>query len=288
MPRVYHGVARAKKEAFAMAFTTSDGGEIWYEAQGDGPALILTGGFGLLDQQYSLVTPLLAKRFRVLNWNWRGAGKSDRVLSEPYSVEAWTRDLQAVATAAGVDQAYLWGTSSGSLVYIHFAARNLDLVRALILYPSFRTTLEGRKRYRLYLQLFDQFGWDALAAIFSFVGLSEERLRSPEGIAFQAWERDTFINNLNPESIEPVFSALSCADLSADLPRLKGMPVLLVGGSSGRVGMKSPAVQESIDILRDMIGSVEIKLIEGTGGTYCMLEKPEETVAVVAEFLDTL
>ena len=213
-----------------MAFATSDGGEIWYEAQGEGPALILTGGFGLLDQQYSLVTPLLAKRFRVINWNWRGAGKSTRVLSEPYSVEAWTRDLHAVATAAEIDQAYMWGTSSGSLVSIHFAAHRLDLVKALILYPSFRTTREGRRRYSLYLQLFDEFGWDALATIFSFVGLSEERLSSPDGIAFQAWERDVFIKNLTPESVEVVFRALSCADLSADLVRLKGTPVLLVGG----------------------------------------------------------
>ena len=54
------------------------------------------------------------------------------------------------------------------------------------------------------------------------------------------------------------------------------------------MGMTSVSVKENIETVRDIVGSGEVRLIEGTGGTYCMLEEPEKTVAVIAEFLDAL
>src|SRR4029077_6942867 len=129
--------AQTRKAGRRGAFTRCDGAEIWYETSGDGMAVILTGGFGLLDQQYAYVTEELSKQFRVVNWNWRGAGKSTRTLTGPYSIDVWTRDLEAVVLAADVKDGCLWGTSSGPLVTVHFAANNAERVRGLVLYPSY-------------------------------------------------------------------------------------------------------------------------------------------------------
>lgn len=68
-----------------MSQTASDGYTIWYDLQGRGDHLILTGGFGPLQDQFDRVSPLLAGRFSVLNWSWRGAGRSDRALPAPPS-----------------------------------------------------------------------------------------------------------------------------------------------------------------------------------------------------------
>ncbi|MGI9659744.1 MAG: alpha/beta fold hydrolase, partial [Gaiellaceae bacterium] len=109
-----------------MSETTSEGYSLWYGTQGDGDPVVLTGGFGLVHDQFEQVTPLLANDHRVINWAWRGAGRSDRALGASPSIDAWTRDLEAVLDSAGVERAVLWGTSTGALVSLHFAARHPD------------------------------------------------------------------------------------------------------------------------------------------------------------------
>ena len=102
---------------------------IWYDVQGNGDALILTGGFGLVHDQFERVTPLLVDEHCVLNWNWRAVGRSDRGLGSAPSIDAWTQDLEAVLDASNIDTATLWGTSTGALVSLHFAARHPERVR---------------------------------------------------------------------------------------------------------------------------------------------------------------
>jgi hypothetical protein len=46
-----------------MATATSGRVELWYDIQGEGEPLVLTGGFGILHEQFHLVTPILAKHF---------------------------------------------------------------------------------------------------------------------------------------------------------------------------------------------------------------------------------
>jgi pimeloyl-ACP methyl ester carboxylesterase len=173
-----------------MRTTTTDRVDLWYDIQGTGDPLVLTGGFGILHEQFHLVIPVLSRHFRVVNWNWRGAGHFDRVQTRDYSVEVWTEDLRTILDAAGLDRVFLWATSTGSLVGIHFAARYPEQVRALITYPYFKTEPELRRVYQCYQHIFDVFGWEGITRILSWIGSPAERLHSPEGIAFARWERE--------------------------------------------------------------------------------------------------
>ena len=59
--------------------TVSDRGvELWYQESGSGRPLVVSGGFGLLHNQFDFIRDELASHFRVIDWNYRGAGQSDR------------------------------------------------------------------------------------------------------------------------------------------------------------------------------------------------------------------
>jgi len=59
--------------------TVSDGSvDLWYEIRGRGPVVVLTGGFGLLHDQFHAVVDALAETHTVVNWHYRGSGRSTR------------------------------------------------------------------------------------------------------------------------------------------------------------------------------------------------------------------
>jgi len=271
-----------------MLTTTADRVELWYDLQGAGDPLVLTGGFGILHEQFHRVTPLLAQRFTVLNWNWRGAGHSDRAQARDYSIELWTEDLRAVLDAAGIERAFLWATSTGSLIGIHFAARYPERVRALITYPYFKTEPELRRVYQCYQHIFDVFGWDGITRILSWIGSPEERLNSAEGIAFARWERECLERSLSPSAFNKMCQAYEDVDLTADLGRLGTVPVMLLAGTDGPLGLRAPLVQRLSEQFHAAVPHAHTQLIGGAGGTYCMLEKPEETAQAVITYLQGL
>jgi len=270
-----------------MSYVTNEGHELWFEATGSGSPILLSGGFGLVDSQFERVTPLLAEHFRVINWNWRGVGRSDRALAAPPSIDAWTRDLEAVLDAADVETAALWGTSTGALVSLHFAARHADRVRALVTYPSYKTDVAMRRAYMLFAEVAETFGFDAVTRLVSWVGLPPEKLDTPEGLAFARWERDALEKNLSIEAWQPVCRAIAETDLTSDLERIaeSDMPVLLLGGDAGPVGLDSPPIRAQLKTFLERLPNAATHVVPGTGGTYCVLEDAAACASAVRSFL---
>lgn len=270
-----------------MAETKCDNYTLWYETQGAGETIVLTGGFGLVHDQFERVTPLLTDDFRVVNWNWRGVGRSERSLAGPPSVDAWTRDLEAVLDDAGVERATLWGTSTGALVSLRFAAQNPDRVRSLVTYPSFKTDVAARRAYMLFAEVVEVFGFDAVTRLVSWVGLPPQKLETEEGLAFARWEREALERNLALEAWTPVCRAIAETDLTADLDRVAaaGTPTLLLGGDAGPVGLDAPLIRAQLDAFRERVPTAETHVVTGTGGTYCVLEDAAACVGAVRTFL---
>ena len=96
--------------------------EIWYEAFGDGPPLVLVYGIGGNSRRWWRDFPgLLAERFRVITLDNRGTGHSAQP-REPWTMADMVEDIRAVADAEGLDALHLLGCSLGSLVARHFGA----------------------------------------------------------------------------------------------------------------------------------------------------------------------
>lgn len=120
---------------------TADGIDIAYVAFGEGPDLLVAPGFvSHLDHIWDLA-PFqqligFSKRFRVIVFDKRGTGLSDRALGFG-SIEDRTEDIRAVLDAVGSEQAVLYGISEGGPMASYFAASHPQRVRALVLFATF-------------------------------------------------------------------------------------------------------------------------------------------------------
>jgi proline iminopeptidase len=107
-----------------------DGGGLWVTEMGSGAPLILChGGPGLWDM-FGDLAPALAAKVRVIRWDQRGCGRSER--RGPYSLARSVADLEAVRRHLSVDQAAVLGHSWGAQLALRYALDHPGRVSDLI------------------------------------------------------------------------------------------------------------------------------------------------------------
>ncbi|MBL8376261.1 MAG: alpha/beta fold hydrolase [Burkholderiales bacterium] len=122
--------------------TTSDGVKLAMRSVGRGPLIVKAANWlGNLQADAQLPSTRhwvdhLARTHQLLWYDARGCGLSDREVDD-ISLDAWVRDLEAVADASGQDRFVLLGISQGAAIAIRYAARHPERVRALVLYAGF-------------------------------------------------------------------------------------------------------------------------------------------------------
>jgi 3-oxoadipate enol-lactonase len=115
-----------------MPTAHSNGAELYYEVHGEGEPLLLHPGFGCTVEIYWANTPELARHFRVIVLDPRGAGRSS--IGDPTATpKTFADDAAAVLDAEGVDAAHVFGTSFGGMMVQHLALEHPSRVRSLVL-----------------------------------------------------------------------------------------------------------------------------------------------------------
>jgi pimeloyl-ACP methyl ester carboxylesterase len=114
---------------------SNDGTVIAYERSGSGPALILVSA-ALADRSANRrLARYLSDRFTVINYDRRGRGTSGN--TDPYTTDNEVDDIDALVNASG-GSAFLFGSSSGSVLALDAAARLGPKVRKLYMFePPF-------------------------------------------------------------------------------------------------------------------------------------------------------
>lgn len=99
-----------------------DGTELHVEFYGreDAEPLVLTHGWGLDNNEWNYLKRDLSERFRLIVWDERGLGRSQRPPNRDFSIEAFARDLEVVLSLAGGRPAYLLGHSIGGMTILTF------------------------------------------------------------------------------------------------------------------------------------------------------------------------
>jgi proline iminopeptidase len=107
-----------------------DGCRLWTTDVGHGEPLILChGGPGLWDM-FGDLAETLAARMRVIRWDQRGCGRSER--RGPYSLARTVRDLDAVRQHFGLERVAVLGHSWGATLALRYALDHPDRVSKLI------------------------------------------------------------------------------------------------------------------------------------------------------------
>jgi pimeloyl-ACP methyl ester carboxylesterase len=105
---------------------------IRWEERGDGAPLLLIQGLGYGRWSWDPVVPALAERYRVLWFDNRGIGDSDKP-EGPYTAAGMAVDALQVLDEAGVERAHVLGASLGGMIAQEIAAGSPERVDRLVL-----------------------------------------------------------------------------------------------------------------------------------------------------------
>jgi 3-oxoadipate enol-lactonase len=242
----------------------------------DRPVLVLINGL-LTDQaSWKAHLPTLTERYRVLTWDCRGQGDSDKPEEGPYTPADHADDLARLLDELGVDRVALLGVSSGGCVALEFATRWPERVTAAIVanaYGAADTALQVKLRSWL-------MGMEAGGGPLRF------DVATPWvwGSSFLNKRYEALLPFREQGSTLPVYAVrhlISGAMQHDVLDRLERVtaPVLLLTGAEDLLtpGWYSKAIAERLR-------SARIQMLEQVG--HCMfLEDPERFTAAAIRFL---
>ena len=112
----------------------TDGTRIHYEVTGKSGAtpVLMIQGLGASKNAWNLQRIAMATRFRIISFDNRGAGRSDKP-TEPFTLEQMADDAIAVLDAAGIETAHVVGASMGGVISQIVAVKYPHRVRSLTL-----------------------------------------------------------------------------------------------------------------------------------------------------------
>ena len=132
-----------------IGWTEASGVAIRYSIAGppDAPAVVLLHELGGSLDSWREVTTLLERSLRVLAYDQRGCGESEKVRT-PFTFADHVRDLTALlATSSLHPPVHLAGVASGAALAVTLAAERPDLVRSAVLCAPALSVEPDRREY---------------------------------------------------------------------------------------------------------------------------------------------
>lgn len=254
-----------------MPFATNTTGEhgpvkIYYEDKGKGKTFILIHGWPLQGGQWDYQVPaLLDAGYRVITYDRRGFGKSDRP-GYGYDYVAMAGDLKAVIDEANVSDAIVVGFSMGGGEIAKYASHyNNANVSKYVIVSSVLP----------YLQKADDNPNGVPAEVFEEMaeGIKKDRpaflhnfSKDFYGVGFLSNPvSDAFLQeNVTMAMDSSIYATLECAkafaqtDFRADVPSIT-LPTLIIHGTKD----ETVPIEASADRLAEMLPAAEYKKYEG-------------------------
>ncbi len=108
---------------------------LYYEVAGEGDPVVFIHGLGSSTRDWEYQVPFFAQRFRVIVFDVRGHGRSDKPPG-PYSVPMFAQDTAALIRALEAAPAHVVGISMGGMIAFQLAVDEPELVRSLVVVNS--------------------------------------------------------------------------------------------------------------------------------------------------------
>lgn len=218
----------------------SGGIHLNYELSGSGSTVVLTHGLGSNLHYWDAATEALGKHHRVLRWDVRGFGESDKPAG-PYSPEMFAADLALLLDTLGLDRVHLAGLSMGGVISQRFALDHPERVRSLALAStSSEVGARAAAGWRRLADRVERHGFDERSATSSASFSLPFAARHPEVV--ERLNRETLRND--PRSYAAAARAMSAYNWTEQLRALTA-PVLILQGLDDRLTPPGGAVKMS-------------------------------------------
>lgn len=271
------GIAERKTPGTQMEFIDLDGVGLRYELSGEGDrTLVLVHEMGGSLESWDEVAPRFATSRRVLRYDVRGAGLSQKVRGD-LGLDAMAGDIAALLDHTGISgQVALAGIAVGGAIALHFAARYPGRTSAVAVgSPATGVAAERRAPALERLARIEAAGMGFAVEEAMMNGYAPE-LRG-DVARFERF-RARWLGN-DPASYATVWRMLAAADMQDELARLR-CPVLVIGGSLDRV--RPPALAKTVAEAIPGARYVELRT-----GHYMSVQTPELIFDCIDEFLTT-
>jgi 3-oxoadipate enol-lactonase len=258
-----------------MDFIELDGVGLRYELSGKGDrTLVLVHEMAGSLESFDDVVPRFAESRRVLRYDTRGAGMSQKVRGE-LSIDTMADDIAALLDALGIGgKVAVAGVALGGAIALHFAARYNERTSAVaVSSPATGVALERRPAALERLIKIEAAGMVFAVADSMRNGYAPE-LRGD--IARFERYRARWLGN-DPASYATIWRMLAGLDMQDELAQLR-CPVLVIGGSLDRV--RPPALAQAT--AKTIPGA---RYVEIASGHYMPVQTPDLFFDCVDEFL---
>ncbi|MEJ8570082.1 alpha/beta hydrolase [Microbaculum marinum] len=250
-----------------------------YRLEGDGgPLLVLVHEMGGSIETWDEVVPAFTDRFRVLRFDFRGYGQSEKITGA-ITLEELADDLKALLDALGLDEpAVVAGIAVGAALSAGFAAWYPDRVAGLVLFsPSVGVPPETRADRLVAADAIQANGLRSIARN-SFDTGFPERFRAGREADFARF-CGRWLGN-DPASFAATFRMLALLDIAPVLSAIR-CPTLCVGCTDDP--LRPPAYVEGIAA---RIAGASFATIES--GHHSAQITPGPVAAAIAGFCETV
>ena len=256
------------------------GTQINYELSGQGPVLVLTHGLGGSLEAWQPLADALDDRHRVLRWDVRGFGQSDR--SGPLSPEVWAQDLAGLLDALSIDEAVVAGISMGGVIAQRFALDFPQRTRGLVLMSTSSEVGEaGRSGWESRAALVEREGMAALMKESGGPSISYSKDYAASHVAEIAEAAEVTAARNDPACYAAACRAVSDYSYTEDLAQIE-RPTLIVQGLEDQLTPPGGSV-----IMSRRISGSRLEFIEGCGHGI-PAEQPERLAELLGVFLAEL
>lgn len=287
MPPVLAGVG----EEFVV---TDDGVRLWSAGSGSGRPLVLChGGPGSWDQ-LEPVAEMLHGHARVIRWDQRGAGRSDR--QGPYTIARFIADMESIRRHYRIERWVVAGHSWGATLALRYAIAHPTRTDALVCisgkglrWTTHRVKYRAERAARLGPH---RDRWEQLSANthrspaeereWLLINASADFGDRPAAMRLaEMWDDDRF--SINYEANETLNTETNAEDDAAILAACRGlsMPAVVIHGT------RDPRPIDGAAELADAMPHGSLELLPDVGHLP-WAEHPERLSAVLTTFMNAL
>ena len=261
-----------------MEFVELNGAGLRYELRGKGErTLVLVHEMGGALESWDDIAPRFSESRRVLRYDSRGAGMSQKVRGE-LGIDTMADDIAALLDHTGIaGKVALAGIAVGGAIALHFAARYPERTSGVVVGSPATGVAPDRRAAVL----------ERVAKI-EAAGMAfavEESMRNGYPVELRGdlkrFERyrARWLGN-DPLSYATVYRMLAATDIEAELSGLR-CPVLVIGGSLDRT--RPPKLSQAVADAIPGAGYDEVRT-----GHYMAVQTPDLIFDRIAAFLDAI